>query len=344
MKSLFKFSLVLLLMAGTGTAASAQIGLLKDAANAAKNKVTNSVEKRVEKEADKAVDKTVNNALDKIFGKTAETPAQAGSDGTAAGSDARSAGGNSPANRTAASFTAVPATAAQLTAPVNPKTDEWPEYKDTGLGLTGAGTKTAGGKGKAAPSYSAYRFEDGEYAGKVWYNADRKLYYELDYDSASGTRKKTVIDIDSLFLYVIHDDTRTVDKIRMEYLVLLSERPLGMLFGSYADVSYDASQVSQRCGRWCYPAGNEITYLTDENGNDAGEYLSGIVFTDIATGIPIVSYEGNAPSELRNIHTGLQHPEVFDLPAGYRIKEIDPVDKMQKAADALEIFFNKRQQ
>lgn len=340
MKNLLKAGLVILLTLLSTAVASAQMDLLKKAAGAAKNKVTNSIEKRVEKEADKAVDKTVNNTLDKIFGK-GSADAVSGQAGTAANSSAASS--SAAGSRTAASFTAVPATAAQLTAPVDPKTDEWPEYKDTGLGLSGAGTKTAGGKGKAAPSYSAYRFEDGEYAGKVWYNADRKLYYELDYDSGSQTRRKTIIDLDSLFLYVIHDDTRTVDKIRMEYLALLSERPLGMLFGSYADISYEASQVSQRCGRWCYPAGNDITYLTDENGKDAGEYLSGIVFNDIATGIPIVSYENNAPSELRNIHTGLQHPEVFDLPAGYRVKEIDPMEKMQKAADALESFFNKRQ-
>lgn len=296
----------ILLMASTASA-QGLFGKLKDKAVKAGQK---KVEQVVTQKAEKAVEEAVTQPADEQT-STADSPARK-TDGSGIAADAVSYD--------------VP----------NPNTD-WDvptDYTKVALGLpkNDSGDKPALQKPRDCVSYAAFQIPRSREAGspaKVFYNADRRRIYTINYVTyADGSKKidRTLSIIDSLAFYQIDHEKKTITKVALS--TVQNAAMYGVVDHEHA---VDVKDISSEAGRWCYnPSGYSKT-TRELFGQEVKEEGRSGRWVDLETGIDLALDEGGGKDIfVRNIHVGLFYPELYDLPGGYKWQVMDFSKGMQR--------------
>ena len=189
-----------------------------------------------------------------------------------------------------------------------------------GLPKNDTGDKPALTKSKETVSYCAYIYREGQFPGKIFYNADRRRIYEVTFGYMESPRSKvvrrTLSVVDSLLIYQIDDETKTITRINAQDIAKTAK--IGVT--SNVEVIHE-KDIARSSGRWCYALTSATESTRAFAGNTASETVGGTIYRDLETGIVLEETHGYGHDYTRNIHVGLFYPEIFDLPKGYRIVE-----------------------
>ena len=295
--------LTALLMLSAGASAQGLLGKLKDKAIKAGQK---KVEQVVTKKAEKAVDETVSGNTDTDVEPTDEqTTTATKSQPTYAiqsGSDVEAENIEAPNPYTK---TARPSHSIPLGLPQN----------DNGAAPTGMPAECV--------SYSAYEFDpvkedlNGGWS-KVFYNASNKRTFTITYYDDGKVSKSLTIP-DSASFYMIDDEKKTIRRfsIKEQGQTLLNGLDDVFVEGK-TERKVASTDIIARDGRWCFCK----TYKATSTGRGGTSEAVSFAYYDMETGIKIRQDVGNQ-NFLRGIHLGLSYPELFELPKGYKMVNLD---------------------
>lgn len=175
----------------------------------------------------------------------------------------------------------------------------------------------------ATVSYCAYRISSEGYPSKVFYNAVTKREFTVSSGTNAATGKREILKelsiLDSLAIYRINDEEKTITKIPTEALKAMAGT---MTSGRTQNES--TVDIVPEAGRWCHM--RRVIHTVDD------EAFSETTYTDLETGIAILKDESGIRTYLRNIHLGNPYPEVFELPQGYKFV----VNDMSRQAEMMQ--------
>lgn len=161
----------------------------------------------------------------------------------------------------------------------------------------------------ATVTYCAYRISREGYLAKVFYDAASRREFTVSFGMNAATGKREILKElsipDSLAIYKINDETRTITKIPTEALKAMAGTMTSTRTREEAKV-----EIAPEAGRWCHVRRVIHTDDTDK--------WSETTYTDLETGIAILNDESGIRTYLRNIHLTNPYPEVFELPQGYK--------------------------
>lgn len=186
-----------------------------------------------------------------------------------------------------------------------------------GLPKNDEGDKPALTKPVPQVSFCAYRIGSEGYPSKIFYDAASKRQYSVasGINPATGEEEivKTLSIPDSLALYRINDEARTITKLPAEGMQALGSVDVA----DRNDVVTEEDMVSNS-DRWCYMKTVVTTELRSGMFGSTTEEYSRTTYTDPETGIQLCEDESGIVTYTRNIHLGVPYPEVFELPKGYQ--------------------------
>ena len=172
-------------------------------------------------------------------------------------------------------------------------------------------------------TYCAYRISKEGYPAKVFYDAVSKREFTVSFGVNSATGKREILKElsipDSLAIYKINDETRTITKIPTEALKAIAGTMTSDRTQEEAKV-----EIAPEAGRWCHV--RRVIHTDDS------DKWSETTYTDLETGIAILKDESGIRTYLRNIHLANPYPEVFELPQGYKFV----VNDMSKQAEMMQ--------
>jgi len=184
-----------------------------------------------------------------------------------------------------------------------------PEEVALGLPKNDFGDKPALRKAAETVSYCAFRISREGYLSKVFYDAGTKREYTVSFGVNSATGKKEILKElaipDSLAIYKINDETKTITKISAEAM-----KAIAGTMTSELSQNEDKVDIVPESERWCY--WRRVIHNADNNA------YSETTYTDLETGIDILKDESGIRTYLRNITLGTPYPEVFELPRDYK--------------------------
>jgi hypothetical protein len=174
--------------------------------------------------------------------------------------------------------------------------------------------------------YCAYIYED-DIRSKVFDNGAGRIYTVSFYRMNGEEIVNRSLGIaDSLAIYMINDKDRTITKMPMNDVAGAVTQ-----FDVKRETIKEEKDVASSQDRWCYSHYLATRTVTEFAGNTSEETIGHTTDTDLETGI--VLYEEYPKAYTRNIHVGLFHPEVFELPKGYTFVVQDFSEQMQKMED-----------
>lgn len=176
-------------------------------------------------------------------------------------------------------------------------------------------------------SYAAYTFPDMGASGKEFWNAERQRMYSVSYEIFNGERlvHKMLAIVDSMAIYMIDDAQKLITKIPVS-----SVQALAMHNVVSKETVLNENEISTSQGRWCYAHSGATESTLEFAGHQTTETNGETTYTDLETGITLEVTRGFSHDYTRNIHLGLFYPEIYDLPAGYRMIVQDFTAGMQK--------------
>lgn len=176
-------------------------------------------------------------------------------------------------------------------------------------------------------SYAAYTFPDMGASGKEFWNAERQRMYSVSYEIFNGERlvHKMLAIVDSMAIYMIDDAQKLITKIPVSAV-----QTLAMHNVVSKETILDERDISTSQGRWCYMHAGASESTLEFAGHQTTEVNGDTTYTDLETGIVLEVTHGFSHDYTRNIHLGLYYPEIYDLPAGYRMIVQDFTAGMQK--------------
>ncbi|MBO7575141.1 MAG: hypothetical protein J6S99_04960 [Bacteroidales bacterium] len=158
-------------------------------------------------------------------------------------------------------------------------------------------------------TYCAYRISNEGYPAKVFYDAVTKREYTVSFGVNPATGKQEILKElsipDSLAIYKINDETKTITKIPTDALKAVAGTMTTTRTQNEAKV-----EIVPEAGRWCHM--RRVIHTEDSGA------WSETTYTDLETGIVILKDESGIKTYLRNIHLSNPYPEVFELPQGYK--------------------------
>lgn len=175
----------------------------------------------------------------------------------------------------------------------------------------------------ATVTYCAYRISKEGYLAKVFYDAVSRREFTVSFGVNSATGKQEILKElsipDSLAIYKINDETRTITKIPTEALKAMA----GTMTSGRTQEEVEVDIVPE-AGRWCH--------MRRVIHSDDSEKWSETTYTDLETGIAILKDESGIRTYLRNIHLANPYPEVFELPQDYKFE----VNDMSRQAEMMQ--------
>ena len=285
----------ILMMASTASA-QGLLGKLKDKAIKAGQK---KVEQVVTKEVEKAVEGAVTPTADEQ-NATTDSPARTTTEDAGTAADAVNVEAPNPYTKIARPSHSIP-----LGLPQN----------DNGAAPTGMPAECV--------SYSAYEFDpvkedlNGGWS-KVFYNATNKRHFTITYHD-DGKVSKSLIIPDSAAFYMIDDEKKTIQRFSMaEQGQMLLNGMDDVFVEGKTERTADAGEIVRCDGRWCL----RKTYKATSTGRGGTSENTSYSYFDMETGIKIRQDVGNQ-NFLRGIHLGLSYPELFELPEGYKMVNLN---------------------
>ena len=190
-----------------------------------------------------------------------------------------------------------------------------------------SGERPAMVKPASRVSYAAYTFPDIGASGKEFWNAERQRMYSVSYEIFNGERlvHKMLAIVDSMAIYMIDDAQKLITKIPVS-----SVQALAMHNVVSKETVLNENEISTSQGRWCYAHSGATESTLEFAGHQTTETNGETTYTDLETGITLEVTHGFSHDYTRNIHLGLYYPEIYDLPAGYRMIVQDFTAGMQK--------------
>ena len=186
-------------------------------------------------------------------------------------------------------------------------------------------------------SYSAYKFDpvhedvDGSWS-MVFYNAENGRDFTISCNNAGKITKSLIIP-DSAAFYMIDDEKKTIQRFSMaeQGQMLLNGMDKVFVEGK-TERTAEVGEIVRCDGRWCF----RKTYKATSTGRGGTSENISYAFFDMETGIKIREDGGNL-DYLRGIHLGLSNPELFELPKGYKMVNLN-------FGPALEMLMKSKQQ
>lgn len=206
---------------------------------------------------------------------------------------------------------------------------------DVPLGLPAHEEGEQPGMQKPRPqvSFCAYRIGNHGTPAKVFYDAASKRQFSVSsgINPATGENQiiKTLSIPDSLAIYRIDDASRTITKIPGDGM-----QALGNVDVKSKSEQMTEEEMSYACDRWCYKKTVVTTELFEGpyGANTEEHYRTSYI--DPETGITLCEDADGIVTYMRNIHLGVPYPEVFELPADYKMV----VQDMSSGLDAYKKF------
>ena len=243
--------------------------------------------------------------------------------------------GSSTAARGAVALGGVPNPYTTFDTPENPF--------DVALGLpeNDEGDKPAMRRVTERVSYAAYTYPALGARGKEFYNADRRRLYNITFEMWQGKPRVTkfLAVADSLMIYQIDDEAKTITRFPMSEIQAMASRNLVSSTHILQEEDIASSQ-----GRWCYKSSGAWENTYDIAGHEATETSGETSYADLETGIVLEVTRGFDHDYTRNIHLGLFYPEIYDLPEGYRMITIDFGDAIRQMDQMEENMKNYEEQ
>lgn len=191
-----------------------------------------------------------------------------------------------------------------------------PHEVPVGLPQNDDGDKPALQKPRPQVSFCAYRIGPEGYPTKIFFDAASKRQYSVasGVNPATGEQEiiKTLSIPDSLALYRINDEARTITKLPAEAM-----QALGSVDVKERKDEVTEEDIESNSDRWCYMKTVVTTEMLEGSLSSATEEHYRSTYTDLETGIQLCEDAGGIVTYIRNIHLGVPYPEVFELPKGY---------------------------
>lgn len=324
-----KIAIILTVLALACAPASAQGNILQRLGNRAKNAAQQNIGNKVEQ--------GINDILNGNEGKGNNNQQQQQQQQQPARQQSARQRANNQTTPAAPAGTSEPAGRAVPGAVPNPYTTfDIPDNPfDVSLGLPQndkSGERPSLVKPSGRVSYAAYYYPDTGPRSKEFWNAERQRMYSVSFERFNGEDRvnRMLAIVDSMAVYMIDDAKKLITKIPLSAVEAAAMHDVVSI-----DTIIDEHDVSSSQGRWCYAHRAATETTLDIAGHAVTDTYGDTTYIDLETGITLEISHGFAHEYTRNIHLGVFYPEIFDLPAGYRMI-VQDFSKGLQQMDALE--------
>lgn len=165
-------------------------------------------------------------------------------------------------------------------------------------------------------SYAAFTYGGDGLRGKEFWNAERQRLFTVTFQKVNGEKivDRSLTIVDSMAVYTIIDEEKLIIK-----MPLASIKSAAMHNVVKNEEVFSKNQLSTSQGRWCYKSAGGSVTTTKQGDREITEENSEASFYDLETGIVLEVKHGFGHDYTRNIHLGVFYPEIFDLPADYKM-------------------------